>query len=97
MLVVETKKEDFKKLYNDIDRAQRWRPYVKWFQGLFDGVKGLISLVIYLAVLAGIGIGLWIYWPTLLAMVQGKPVPAATAPGPTTPATTTPGTGTPGL
>ena len=94
---VETKKEDFKKLYNDIDRAQRWRPYIKWFQGLFDGVKGLISLVIYLAVLAGIGIGLWIYWPTLLAMVQGKPVPAATAPGTTTPATTTPRTGTPGL
>ncbi|MDB5385284.1 MAG: prkC 15 [Planctomycetaceae bacterium] len=80
----EKKTENFKQLYNEIDRAQRWRPWVKWFQGFFDGVKGLISLVLYLAVLIGIGVGLWMYWPTIMGMIQtrtGTGTPAVTAPG----------------
>jgi serine/threonine protein kinase len=81
---VEKKAENFKQLYNEIDRAQRWRPWIKWFQGFFDGVKGLISLVIYLAVLGAIGVGLWMYGPTILAKIQGAAstgtAPAAISP-----------------
>lgn len=69
-------------LYKQIDRAQRWRPWVKWFQGLFDGVKGLISLIIYLGVLVGIGVALYIFWPVIMKKIReaGVPVPAASAP-----------------
>ena len=78
------KTQEFNKLYQQIDRAQRWRPWVKWFQGFFDGVKGLISLLIYLAVLIGIGVGLYVYWPVIWGAVQsrvnGAAAPAATAP-----------------
>ncbi len=86
------KTQEFDKLYKQIDRAQRWRPWVKWFQGFFDGVKGLISLVIYLAVLIGIGVGLFIYWPVIWGAVQsrmnGPAAPAAVAPAqPATPQT----------
>lgn len=87
----EKKTEQFNQLYKQIDRQQKWRPWVKWFQGFFDGVKGLISLVIYLAVLAGIGIGVWIFWPTILGMITGKPPASAAATE--TPAAQ-PGTGT---
>lgn len=59
-------------LYKQIDRQQRWRPWVKWFQGFFDGVKGLISLVLYLGVLIGIGVGIWFYWPTVMNMIQQR-------------------------
>lgn len=71
-------------LYKQIDRQQRWRPWVKWFKGFFDGVKGLISLILYLAILAGIGIGLWIYGPVLLQMIKagGPPAASNTAPAP---------------
>lgn len=72
-------------LYKQIDRQQRWRPWVKWFKGFFDGVKGLISLIIYLAVLAGIGIGLWIYGPTVLQMIKGAVPPSATNTAPAPP------------
>ncbi|MES2791156.1 MAG: protein kinase [Planctomycetota bacterium] len=87
------KTQEFDKLYQQIDRAQRWRPYIKWFRGFFDGVKGLISLVIYLAVLIGIGVGAYIYWPVIWGAIQsrtgGAPAPAAVAPAqPVAPATT---------
>jgi serine/threonine protein kinase len=77
----EKKTENFKQLYNEIDRDQRWRPYTKWFRGFFDGVKGLISLVLYLAALGAIGVGLWLYWPTLLGMISAR---TATGPASTT-------------
>lgn len=76
------KTQEYDNLYKEIDRAQRWRPWVKWFQGFFDGLKGLISLIIYLGVLIGIGVGLYIYWPAIWGAIQsrmGTP-PAATAP-----------------
>lgn len=82
------KTEEFSKIYSQIDRQQRWRPWMKWFRGFFDGVKGLISLVIYLGVLAGIGVGLWLYWPTIYGMVQSS-LGGAKPPAATTPATTT--------
>lgn len=86
------KTQEFDKLYQQIDRAQRWRPWIKWFQGFFDGLKGLISLVLYLAVLIGIGVGLYVYWPVILGAIQsrtgGTPAPAAAAPAqPVVPAT----------
>ncbi len=78
------KTQEFDKLYQQIDRAQRWRPWIKWIQGFFDGVKGLISLILYLGVLIGIGVGLYIYWPTILGAIQSRtgiaPAPAAVAP-----------------
>lgn len=77
-------------LYKQIDRQQRWRPWVKWFKGFFDGVKGLISLVIYLAVLAGIGIGLWMYGPVLLQMIKAGGTPPANNTAPAQPGTPAP-------
>ncbi len=81
------KSTDYDKLYKQIDRQQRWRPWVKWFKGFFDGVKGLISLLIYLAVLIGIGVGLWIYWPTIYAAIQSR-APGVLPSGQTAPAPT---------
>jgi hypothetical protein len=96
--------EKYNDLYKQIDRQQRWRPWVKWFQGFFDGVKGLVSLVIYLGVLIGIGVGIYMYWPVLMNAVRstGVPIPNATAPGPAQPAVPTggpplPGPGQPGV
>ncbi len=87
-----TKTEKMDDLYKQIDRQQRWRPWVKWFRGLFDGITGLLSLLIYLAVLIGIGVGLYIYWPVIMKSLRsaGVPIPNATAP-------TQPGTPPPGV
>ena len=75
------KTQEYDNIYKQIDRAQRWRPWVKWFQGFFDGLKGLISLILYLGVLIGIGVGLYVYWPVIWGAIQSRTgtAPAATA------------------
>ena len=75
------KTQEYDNIYKQIDRALRWRPWVKWFQGFFDGLKGLISLILYLGVLIGIGVGLYVYWPVIWGAIQSRTgtAPAATA------------------
>ena len=90
------KTQEFDKLYAQIDRAQRWRPWVKWFQGCFDGLKGLVSLVLYLGVLIGIGVGLYVYWPVIVKSVGlGSGGAPATAPAATSPTVPLPQPGSP--
>ena len=66
------KSEQYQKLYKKIDRQQRWYPYVKWFRSRMEDVKGMISLVVYLAVLLFIAYGLYSYWPNILALIKSK-------------------------
>jgi eukaryotic-like serine/threonine-protein kinase len=53
---------DMKSIYAQIDRQQQWRGTVRKIQAVFSGIKGLISLAIYLAVLAGLVVGGWWAW-----------------------------------
>lgn len=66
------KTKKYEQLYKQIDRQQRWYPWVKWFRRQVDNVKGIISLIVYLAVLAGIGFGAWYYWPTIMQLIRSR-------------------------
>lgn|GEM_PF-2950379 len=69
---VEQKSEKYKKLYADIERQQYWCQWKKRFRRKMEGIGGMISLVLYLAVIGGIIIGAWTYAPTLIAMIRAK-------------------------
>ncbi|MGE3314547.1 MAG: serine/threonine protein kinase [Planctomycetaceae bacterium] len=57
----EAKSQKTRKLYDKLDRQEarrrRWRFLGRWI----SNVRDLINFVIYLAVLAGIGYGIWVY------------------------------------
>jgi len=55
---VSKQRTDFSKVYKDIDRQQRWAPLVKRVKGLVSGVKGAVSLIIWLGILGAIGLGI---------------------------------------
>lgn len=48
---------DFKKIYKQYDRQQRWAPLVKRLKGLVSGLTGAVGLIIYLAIIAAVIIG----------------------------------------
>src|SRR5580700_3570881 len=73
-------------------RRRRWR----WLRNLLANVKGIVSLIVYLAVIVAVCFAAWQYGiPKLREMINGQsnaPAPAATAPAPapTAPPSSTP-------
>lgn len=63
---------DMKTMYAKLDKQERWRKTVKKFQGFFSGVMGLVSLVVYLAVIAGVCAGAYFAWPYVFKTVQDQ-------------------------
>lgn len=70
---------DMKTMYAKLDKQERWRKTVKKFQGFFSGVMGLVSLVVYLAVIAGVCAGVYFAWPYVFKTVKDQ-VPLNSAP-----------------
>ncbi len=79
---------DMKSIYAEIDKQYGRRGWTRWFKNLVSGTKGLISLIVWLAVVFG-GIGaLVVYrepiWKTLTGAVNSAPpkeaVPKAVPP-----------------
>lgn len=68
----EKKGEKFKKLYQDIDRQERWYRWTKGIRRLLQDAKGVLSLVIYLAILGAIGFGLYLYGPKVLELIKAR-------------------------
>ncbi|MCA9116591.1 MAG: serine/threonine protein kinase [Planctomycetaceae bacterium] len=46
---------DMKEIYAKLDRQQQWRKKLAWVRNLFSGVKGLISLILWLGLVFGGG------------------------------------------
>lgn len=61
-------KDDFADLGRQYDRRNRW----KWLKNLFSSAKGLVSLLIYLALLAGVVVGCYYAWQHFAG---GSPTP----------------------
>jgi len=65
----ERKAEKFKTFYEQIDKQEKSRQRWRWLHNKFLGVGGFVGFILWLAVLAGIGIGLYFValwaWPIL--------------------------------
>ena len=68
---VAKKSAKYQKLYEDIDRQQRWYKWSKWFKGKLADVTGVVSLILYLAVVMGVAYGAYLLWPKILVMIRG--------------------------
>jgi hypothetical protein len=78
----EQKAGSLKEQFAKIDKQYQRRGLVKFFQNMLTNVKGIISLVIYLAIIGGIGYGAWTYGLPLLKSMTNKPdASAPAAPG----------------
>ena len=53
----EARSKDVKSIFNKLDKQDRRRKRWRWLRNLTDNVKGLISLVLYLAIIAAVLIG----------------------------------------
>lgn len=56
----EKKGRNLKDTFAELDRQHKNRHRWRWLKNLFAGGKGLVSLVIYLAVIGGVGYGAWL-------------------------------------
>jgi eukaryotic-like serine/threonine-protein kinase len=95
-------------IYAKLDRQEARRKRWRWLRNLVSNVKGLISLIFYLAVVCGvIYAALAFGWPYLRdnvinrqsnapAPAAGAPVPGAPVPGAPVPGAPVPGTPIPG-
>lgn len=63
-----------KKLLQNYRRQEFFYGMKKWFRGLFSNVMGLVSFLLYLAVLAGLAYGAWWAWNT-----YGRPQQSTTS------------------
>lgn len=88
-----------KKLLQNYQRQEFIYRVKKWFLGLFRSAMGIVSFVLYLAILGGLAYGGYYYWTNygraqlqnaLPANASGQPAQPASSATPTTPA---PGTG----
>jgi eukaryotic-like serine/threonine-protein kinase len=93
----EAKSKKTQGIYEKLERQEMRRRRWRWLRNLVANVKGLVSLVVYLAVICALGYGALAYgWPYLRDNVINRqsnaPAPAATAPAPaaTVPASTSP-------
>ncbi len=68
----DARKQDMRKMYDDIEkdivRRKRWR----WLRSLTENTFGMVSLVFYLAILAGIAYALYVYLPVGFAWVASQ-------------------------
>jgi serine/threonine-protein kinase len=63
---------DMATLYDQIDRQEKNRRRFRFLRDWFEGLKGGVGLLIYLAVLAAVGFAAWKYgWPYVQEMMQG--------------------------
>jgi serine/threonine-protein kinase len=92
----EAKSRKTQDIYAKLDRQEARRKRWRWLKKLVANVKGLVSLIVYLAVIGAVCFAGWQYGiPKLREMINGQsnaPAPAATAPAPaaTAPPSSTP-------
>ncbi len=51
----EAKSKGVQDMYAKLDRQDRWRKKLRWVGSLTSGVKGIVSLILWLGILGGIG------------------------------------------
>ena len=57
-------------IYREVDRAERFKRRWGWLIRWFHGLWGLASLLLYLALLVGLGYLIWHYMPTFIEWVK---------------------------
>jgi serine/threonine-protein kinase len=68
-------------IYDKIDRQDKFRRRFGFLKNWFNGLKGGVGLIIYLAVIAGAGFAAWKYgWPMVQDMMNGEAESAVTSP-----------------
>lgn len=78
----EQKAGSLKEQFAKIDKQYQRRGLTKWFNNLISSVKGLISLVVYLAVLGGVCWAGWTYGvPLIKEKMSAKPAETSPASG----------------
>ena len=78
----EQKAGSLKDQFAKIDKQYQRRGLTKWFQNLVSNVKGLISLAVYLAILAGVAWAGWTYGMPMVKQMMNKSETAAPAAAP---------------
>lgn len=66
----EAKSSDMQSMYKKIDKQHRRRNRWRWLKTLVSGVKGGVSLIIWLAIVAGFCVGLFFAWQYGWPMIQ---------------------------
>ncbi len=100
-LQADAKSRKTQDIYAKLDRQEARRKRWRWLRSLVSNVKGILSLIFYLAVIVAICVGAWQYgMPYLREHVinrqESPPTPStppAVAPAPGAPATNTPNQG----
>jgi len=65
--------KSMKDTYAQLDRQDRLRKMLRPLYNLLEGIKGLISLIIWLALVAAVGFAAWKYgWPYLQQVLQNS-------------------------
>jgi len=82
----EAKSKKTQGIYEKLERQEMRRRRWRWLRNLVGHVKGLVSLIVYLAVIGAVCFAGWQYGiPKLREMINGQSkAPAATAPAPAT-------------
>ena len=62
---VEQKGAQYKKLYDQIDRQERWRVFLKPFRNFFSNLGGAVSLILYLGAIGGAIFAVYYFWPQI--------------------------------
>lgn len=78
----EQKAGSLKDQFAKIDKQYQRRGLTKWFNNLLSSVKGLVSLVVYLAILAGIAWAGWTYGVPMVKQMMNKSETTAPATAP---------------
>ncbi|MDB4786590.1 hypothetical protein OAK47_00430 [Planctomycetaceae bacterium] len=64
--------QNMAEIYDKIDRQDKFRRRFGFLKNWLDGFKGGVGLIIYLAVIAGIGFAAWKFgWPMVQEMMNG--------------------------
>jgi eukaryotic-like serine/threonine-protein kinase len=95
-LKADAKSRKTQDIYAKLDRQEARRKRWRWLKKLVANVKGLVSLIVYLAVIVGVLYGALAFgWPYLRDHVLHPEAPAASNPAPAAPAATAPPAGAP--
>ncbi len=64
---------DVKNIYKKLDKQDRFRKRFRWLRNLTDGIKGLITLIIWLAVVIGVlGLAGYYGWPHVETFLKNR-------------------------
>jgi len=66
----EAKSSDMKSMYSKLDKQYAHRNRWRWLKTIFSGIKGGVSLIIWLAVVAGLCVGAYFAWKYGWPMIQ---------------------------